>query len=131
MDVTKANWEVKGNNGIPSFTYANNTGMPAYTGYGVIPDNIPSSKDYTLTLTGLSKTDLYIVTIYDGNGTQLRKSQLDAKITSITFPASELSTLDTDAVIQVTILNNHFESVGGKRFSIQNEANYFKEITIN
>lgn len=130
-DITKADWEVKGNNGIPSFTYSNKTGMPVYTGYTSIPDDISSSKDYTITLTGLSNTDLYIVSIRDGVGVQLSKNQLDAKNTSVTFTAAELATLDSDAIIQVTVVNHHFETFGGKQFSIQNEGNYYKDITIN
>jgi hypothetical protein len=131
-DVTKANWDVRGNNGIPSFTYLNKTGMPVYTGYTAIPNTLNSAKDYTLTLTGLSNTDLFVVMIRDGYGVSLSKSVENAKTTtSVTFTATELQTLDTDAVIQVTVLNNHYETVGTKRFSIQNEGNYYKDITIN
>lgn len=131
-DFTKAAWDVRGNNGIPSFTYVNKTGMPVYTAYNLLPTTISSAKDYTLTLTGLSNTDFFIVMIRDGNGVSISKNQLDLSVSkSVTFTAAELQTLDTDAVIQVTLANNHFEPVGGKTFSIQNEGNYYREITIN
>lgn len=130
-NVTQANWEVKGNNGIPSFTYQNKTGMPVYSGYGSIPNTISSAKDYNLTLTGLSNTDFYIVTLRDGIGGKITKTQLDPKVTVVTFTAAELAGLDADAVIQVTPMNNHMESAGGKTFSIQNQMNYYKDVTIN
>ncbi|HET6227895.1 MAG TPA: hypothetical protein VFF27_16540 [Bacteroidia bacterium] len=129
-NYTKATWEVKGKNGIPSFTYENKRGMPVYTGYAAIPDVISPKKDYTLTLTGVSNTDLYIVSIKDLNGGNLMKNELIGK-NSVTFTAAELATMDTDAIIQVTIVNHSTQSLGGKNFSIQNEANYYKEITIN
>lgn len=131
-DVTKANWDVRGNNGIPSFTYSNKKGMPVYTGYNSIPTTINSLKDFTLTLTGLSNTDFFIVTIRDGLGGSLSKTVTDALTTkSATFTAAELQVFDTDAIIQVTVMNNHLETVGAKQFSIQNQGNYFREIQIN
>jgi hypothetical protein len=130
-DVTKANWEVRGGNGIPSFTYSNKTGMPVYSGSASIPSTISSAKDYTLTLTGLSNTDFFIVTIRDGIGGSVQKTQLDGKTNkSVTFTAAELQSLDPDIAMQITLMNNHMEIVGAKQFSIQNQANFAKEITI-
>jgi hypothetical protein len=130
-DVTKANWDVRGGNGIPSFTYSNKTGMPVYSGSASVPSTISKSKDYTLTLTGLSNTDFFIVTIRDGLGGSVQKTEVDAKTNkSVTFTAAELQSLDSDIAMQITLMNNHLEPVGAKQFSIQNQANFAKEITI-
>jgi hypothetical protein len=129
-DVSKAKWEVRGNNWIPSFKAENNRGMPVYTGYSSIPDVISPAKDYTLTLTGLSNTDFYIVSIRDLNGGDLTRKEVDMTNKTVTFTAAELATMDTDAVIQVAVVNHVIETVEGKMFSIQNEAAYYKEIEI-
>jgi hypothetical protein len=71
------------------------------------------------------------VTIRDGLGGSVQKTELDAKTNkSIMFTAAELQSLDSDIAMQVTLMNNHLEAVGAKQFSIQNQANFAKEITI-
>ena len=131
-DTTKAKWEVKGNNGIPSFTYENKRKMPEYRDYVLTPDSIPSDKNgYTLTLKGLLNADSYSVTLTDKYGVTVRKTQMDVKINTVQFSPSDLSKLDASETIQVTLINKHSESTGGKRFSIQNEINYYKKIKIS
>jgi len=131
-DTTTAKWEVKGNNGIPSFTYENKRKMPDYRDYVLLPDSIPSDKSgYTLTLKGLLNADSYTVTLTDKFGVISKKTQSDVKILSVQFSPSDLSKLDASATIQVTLINKHIESTGGKRFSIQNEINYYKKIKIS
>jgi len=128
-DVTTVQWEVVGNNGVPSFTSKNRPGVPVYTDYGTIPDSISPSKDFTFKFEGFSNADIFQVSIEDIAGKQMAVQAVGTQ-TSVTFSAAQLALFDSNATIEVIFENNHYENFGGKRFFFKNEIKYYKDIII-
>jgi|GEM_PF-1151707 hypothetical protein len=135
-----ATWHVTGLAVIPSFTYTNATPLPTFTGYATLPDTIHINQQLTVAVTGVTGSDQTNVIISDGsNASGHTVSQvLGTGATSVTFPASSLSSLTTtttttsNAFININCIKNNAQAVNGLPFNFQlsyqlNKTIYIKQ----
>ncbi|HWY38876.1 MAG TPA: hypothetical protein VNY73_09975 [Bacteroidia bacterium] len=107
-------WIVNGASGIPTFTYTNNDPMPAFTGYGSLPDTIYRNQNTTLHITGITGADL--ITVFVEDGTKGVTQGMPVTASSVTFPTSSLSTLSATnyGTILVLLDKSNVQTIGGK-----------------
>jgi hypothetical protein len=104
------NWSVSGSSSstVVPFTYSHQPNMPAYTGYGALPDTCIKSSGISLNISGMSNFKLASVhlmqdgeNIYkavNGNGT-------------VTFSAKEISLFSTTDPVQLMISVSNLSTI--------------------
>ena len=125
-------WHVVGKNGIPSFTYLDNTPFASYTGYNAIPDTL-NRAGFTFSLSGVSNVDGISALMDDGSfGHYSTSVILGSNATSVTFTASDMTQLSATNAgnISITFNKKNIENVYGKAMSFQSTYIFSKKISI-
>ena len=121
-----AQWDVKGANGIPSFSY-NYTG--AYPRYMALPDTIVRATAHTFLLnnTAAPGVDSMTIELDLGGGTSITRGAVAGG--GITFTAAELSASPPIAtVMEVNAFGRTTQTFSGKDFYFIKARTYYKAV---
>jgi hypothetical protein len=134
LSFPPATWKVNGLAAIPSFTYTNNNTMPSYTGYSTLPDTVYKNQPIIISVTGITGADEVTVGINDGSNAAGHSiaQMLTAGATSVTFPASSLSTLNITnaAFINIECQKNNVQSINSLPMNFETTYELNKTISI-
>ena len=129
-----ATWQVNGLATIPSFTYTNTNAIPTYTAYSSLPDTVHIGQSVTISITGVSGSDEVTVGINDGSNAAGHSvaQVLATGATSVTFPASSLSSLSqtNSALLSVSCQKNNVKSVNSLPMNFVSTYELNKTISI-
>lgn len=124
-------WEVGGANGFAAFTHTTAKRMPSQVKFAAnVGDTFSKSGAVTLTIQAIpSNIDNILWVISDGNKVLTK----EARSTSVTFDASEMSTLSASStsLVQVAAYNTEGQTFGGKKIYFINETVDSKNVEIN
>ncbi|MEP0712145.1 hypothetical protein [Algoriphagus sp.] len=123
-------WQVAGGSGFDAFTHTTAKRMPSQVKFRAsLADSFSKGSDITLSIEAVtSNTDNILWVISDGRTTVTK----EAKATSVTFSASELSGLRATAngLVQAASYNTEEKTFGGKKVFFVNESVHTKIVEI-
>jgi hypothetical protein len=125
---SQSNWQVVGQNVIPSFTYTSNRIKAQYTNYNLLPDTINRSQGLTVhfTISNVDKINIYI-----SDGLAQMGYIVPTGATSFTLSAAALAALNGgNGNLQIMTTNYDVESVYGKTMRFEYVQHINKPIYI-
>jgi hypothetical protein len=120
---TPHNWIVTGSNAVPSFSFANTTPYPVYTGYTAITDSFVIASGISIPLTNYSGADIvetYFATMTNP-ATLTSIQKLTNTPTTLNFTASDLSTIGAGKTVSLVInfYKNNVQVINGKNYNFR------------
>lgn len=106
------NWRIVGNNGIHSFNFTKNNGMPIYNNYNLLPDTIDHTTTISLPIHITNADDVIVILNMNGTGPI---DTLKSGATSAVFSVAQMSVGHTGmGSILIQNSNYYAENVYGK-----------------
>lgn len=123
-----ADWSVSGAGPIPQFTYS-------FPGFPNNPDftasTINKGQSYTVSLSNITGADSVVVSLFSGENSILKTVAETNTPISVTFSASETSSLGSgNGYVQVAPYNIGSAAISGKTFYFVNETVKTESVTI-
>ncbi len=117
------NWVIGGSSAVPSFSFANTTPYPTYTGYTAIADSFVIASGITIPLTNYSGVDEIEIFFYTIAGTTITTNvqELYNQPTSAYFSASDLSTIGSGkmATLVINFYKKNIQVINGKNYNFR------------
>ena len=120
---TPHNWIVTGSSAVSSFSFANTSPYPTYTGYAAIADSFVIVSGISIPLTNYSGADIvetYFATMT--NPVTLTSIQkLTNTPTTLNFTASDLATIGSGKTVSLVInfYKNNVQVINGKNYNFR------------
>lgn len=117
------NWVIGGSSAVSSFSFANTSPYPTYTGYAAIADSFVIANSITIPLTNYSGVDEIEIYFYTTVGTTVTTGiqKLYNQPTSVYFSSSDLSTIGSGkmATLVINFYKKNVQVTNGKNYNFR------------